>query len=95
MTPFENNYARGRHGVLERLGLRERVRTTPKTQRPLCGARTRSGTGCKARCVVGKRRCRMHGGLSTGPKTTEGRARIAAAQRKRWALQSAAAGTGK
>jgi len=27
----------------------------------------------------GKRRCRLHGGLSTGPKTAEGRARIAAA----------------
>jgi hypothetical protein len=34
--------------------------------------------------VVGKARCRLHGGLSTGPKTPEGRERIAAAQRKRW-----------
>jgi hypothetical protein len=32
----------------------------------------------------GKRRCRFHGGLSTGPKTEEGRARIAEAQRRRW-----------
>jgi len=32
----------------------------------------------------GKRRCRFHGGLSTGPKTSEGRARIAEAQRRRW-----------
>ena len=29
--------------------------------------------------MEGKRRCRLHGGLSTGPKTPEGRARIAAA----------------
>jgi hypothetical protein len=28
---------------------------------------------------------KFHGGLSTGPKTPEGRARIAEAQRKRWA----------
>ena len=27
-----------------------------------------------------RRRCRMHGGLSTGPKTPEGLARIRAAQ---------------
>jgi hypothetical protein len=30
-------------------------------------------------------RCRFHRGLSTGPKTKEGKARIAAAQRRRWA----------
>jgi len=34
--------------------------------------------------VPGKRRCRLHGGLSTGPQTPEGKARIAAAQRERW-----------
>lgn len=34
--------------------------------------------------MTGKRRCRFHGGLSTGPKTQEGRERIAAAQRRRW-----------
>ena len=33
----------------------------------------------------GKRRCRLHGGLSTGPKTPAGRARIAESQRSRWA----------
>jgi ABC transporter substrate binding protein len=32
-----------------------------------------------------QRRCRFHGGLSTGPKTAEGKARIAEAQRRRWA----------
>jgi hypothetical protein len=32
----------------------------------------------------GKARCRFHGGLSTGPKTGAGRARIAEAQRRRW-----------
>ena len=36
------------------------------------------------RVVPGKRRCRFHGGLSTGPRTMEGRARIAEAQRRRW-----------
>jgi hypothetical protein len=49
----------------------------------LCGARTRKGTACIA---PGKAngRCRMHGGASTGPKTENGRRRIAEAVRKRW-----------
>lgn len=55
----------------------------PKEQRPFCGARTRSGQPCKARAVFGMERCRMHGGLSTGPKTLEGRARIAESNRRR------------
>jgi DNA-binding XRE family transcriptional regulator len=49
-----------------------------------CGAKTRKGTVCIARPLPGKRRCKFHGGLSTGPKTQEGRERIAMAQRRRW-----------
>jgi DNA invertase Pin-like site-specific DNA recombinase len=37
---------------------------------------------------VGKR-CRFHGGLSTGPRTAEGKARIAEAQRRRWQRERA------
>jgi hypothetical protein len=41
-----------------------------------CGAHARTtGQPCRAPRVPGKRRCRMHGGLSTGPKTLEGRRR--------------------
>ncbi len=50
----------------------------------LCGARTRKSTPCRGMALANGR-CRFHGGLSTGPRTLEGRARIAAAQRKRWA----------
>lgn len=39
----------------------------PKRDRPKCGARTRAGGECCAPVVAGKTRCRMHGGLSTGP----------------------------
>jgi len=46
---------------------------------PRCGARTRAGCPCRAPAIHGKLRCRMHGGRSTGPRTPEGRARIAAA----------------
>lgn len=66
---------------------RARVQRWRKTQ---CGAMTRKGEPCKARpAEVGGKRCRFHGGLSTGPKSEEGRARIAAAQRKRWAVYRA------
>ena len=50
-----------------------------------CGAQTRKGTPCRARALPGKTRCKFHGGASTGPKTPEGRKRIAEAQRRRWA----------
>ncbi|WP_082223960.1 helix-turn-helix domain-containing protein [Pseudorhodobacter wandonensis] len=50
-----------------------------------CGAKTRKGTPCRNKSESGKRRCKFHGGLSTGPKTQEGRDRIAEAQRLRWA----------
>ncbi len=49
---------------------------------PICGAKTRSGESCSKFPVKGKRRCRNHGGLSSAPKTPEGRARIAAANFK-------------
>ena len=42
---------------------------------------------CKAPAVKtkgGAWRCPLHGGLSTGPTTPEGRERISAAQRRRW-----------
>ena len=48
---------------------------------PRCGARTRSGRACLAPAIRGKRRCRMHGGRSTGPRTPEGLAR---SRRARW-----------
>jgi hypothetical protein len=47
---------------------------------PRCSARTRGGTPCRSPAMKNRRRCRLHGGLSTGPKTAEGLARIRAAQ---------------
>ena len=44
--------------------------------RVICGAkRRRDGQPCQGLSVPGKRRCKWHGGASTGPKTGEGRAR--------------------
>ena len=56
----------------------------PPKDRPFCGARARSGAPCKKKVIPGKRRCKYHGGLSTGPKTDAGKAKIAAAQVSRW-----------
>lgn len=40
----------------------------------------RLGKHCNRPAVPGSSKCRGHGGLSTGPRTEEGRARIAAAK---------------
>jgi len=42
-----------------------------------CGAKTRAGTPCKLRSIYDNGRCKFHGGLSTGPKTPEGKKRSA------------------
>ena len=39
-----------------------------------CLAKTRSGLLCQNFPIDNKTRCRLHGGLSTGPKTPEGKA---------------------
>lgn len=41
-----------------------------------CNARTRNGGYCRSKPMHGKRRCRMHGGASTGPKTEAGKRRV-------------------
>ena len=47
-----------------------------------CESNNRRGTRCGCRMVYrtkkGKLRCKYHGGLSTGPKTPEGKARLVA-----------------
>ena len=76
------------------------VPVTPKPERPRCGAKTRAGGRCKAPAVWNRRndevrngRCRMHGGLSTGPRTEEGLRRTLEALRAgraRWLAKRAA-----
>ncbi|MBV9469488.1 MAG: DUF2280 domain-containing protein [Abitibacteriaceae bacterium] len=61
-----------------------------KRDLPLCRARCRDGHACRARVVRGRRRCRLHGGLSTGPTTRKGKTMIAASNRRR-AMASRAA----
>lgn len=66
-------------------------RPPKRVRRPQCGAKCRDGHACRAPAVWDKLnnrprndRCKLHGGMSTGPRTMEGKARIAAAQRERW-----------
>jgi hypothetical protein len=47
-----------------------------------CLATTRRATECQKPAIKGRVRCQLHGGRSTGPRTEEGRARIAAAHHK-------------
>ncbi|MEQ8246198.1 MAG: HGGxSTG domain-containing protein [Alphaproteobacteria bacterium] len=50
-----------------------------------CGARRKyDGQPCQAPARANGR-CKLHGGLSTGPATEEGRRRISEAQKARWA----------
>jgi hypothetical protein len=43
-----------------------------------CGAKTRAGTPCKQKGIYINGRCKLHGGLSTGPTTEEGKKKAAA-----------------
>ena len=72
------------------------------TDRQRCHALIRSShrdrpgdRACRNLAVRGKERCRLHGGLSTGPRTVEGKARAIAAMvegRKRWVERMEAEG---
>lgn len=74
-----------------RLRIRHQGRAPKRRWRQECGAKCRDGHACCAPAVWDKLtnrprngRCKLHGGFSTGPRTPEGKARIAAAQRERW-----------
>ena len=77
---MSHGFARARYGVIVTFSHEK-----PKFGPVICGAQTRKGTSCRAKALPRKKRCRFHGGLSTGPKTSAGRDRIAKAQRQRWA----------
>jgi len=68
----------------EQQRLKQREQDRVANMRVQCGAKTRKGRPCKLMSEAGRKRCKFHGGMSTGPKTVEGRKRIAEAQRMRW-----------
>jgi hypothetical protein len=71
--------------------MRAKAHKGRRSDRPRCGARRRDGGECAMRAVCDRLtgrplrggRCRLHGGLSTGPRTRAGREAIAASNRRR------------
>jgi hypothetical protein len=55
-----------------------------RRNKPRCGALTRKGYRCQAQGLGKGGRCRNHGGMSTGPRTAEGRQRCREAAHRRW-----------
>lgn len=67
-----------------------RIRKIARKKRGVCGARTRRNTPCQAPPVWNKSqdkarngRCKLHGGLSTGPKTEAGKEAIRTSNKRR------------
>ncbi len=55
--------------------LRPAMPTFPEVCRGLaCGAKTRAGSPCKLTSIFINGRCKLHGGMSTGPTTKRGKA---------------------
>ncbi len=52
----------------------------PNWEGQQCKAKTRTGTLCKRPAKLPAGRCRLHGGLSTGPKTADGLVRLVKAK---------------
>jgi hypothetical protein len=77
-------------GVLHSAKMSPHVASRPSVNY-VCGATTRRGTACQNPPEPGRTRCKFHGGKSTGPRSAEGRSRIAEAQRARWAAWRAKA----
>lgn len=48
-----------------------------------CGAKTRAGTPCQQKGIYRNGRCKLHGGLSTGPRTKRGKRRSSLNWKKR------------
>lgn len=62
---------KGPHAKRRRGWLKNNNPPGDPSKAPRCGAKTRKGTPCQAPAMHNGR-CRMHGGLSTGPRTPEG-----------------------
>lgn len=55
--------------------IERQLATYQAARRVICGAKTQSGRPCRGKSLPGKRRCKWHGGCSTGPKSDGGKLR--------------------
>lgn len=54
----------GADGQIELIGTKFRQRSAKEKTHPVCGAKTRGGKPCQKPCIIGRTRCRLHGGLT-------------------------------
>ncbi len=48
----------------------------------VCGAKNRRGLPCQCKLLLRGNKCKFHGGMSTGPRTPEGKSKAIAAMRE-------------
>jgi hypothetical protein len=73
---YRNDYgASYREALVAVTERNQKARNTPQ-RGERCEAKTRRGTACQCKALANGR-CKFHGGLSTGPKTAKGRAKVA------------------
>jgi len=84
------SFARAMGRILLPPGSEGRPRRLPRHLRPRCTARRRDGRRCQAKVTwdtehdrARNTKCRVHGGTATGPRTPQGRQRIAESNRRR------------
>lgn len=64
-----------KHNINSPEWIQERENVEKQVDHKICGAKNRQGRPCKRYPILGRERCRNHGGCSTGAKTEEGRYR--------------------
>jgi len=50
----------------------------------ICGAKNRKGLPCQCKLLLKGGKCKFHGGMSTGPRTEEGKKKSIEALRTGW-----------
>ena len=60
------------------------MRNGRKKLTTICGAKNRKGLPCQCKLLLRGGKCKFHGGMSTGPRTEEGKKKSIEALRAGW-----------
>ena len=60
------------------------MRNGRKKLRKICGAKNRKGLPCQCKLLLKGGKCKFHGGMSTGPRTEEGKKKSIETLRAGW-----------